>query len=273
MPIDVVVYFGQFLLDCRLIGEVQAICEQHAPAWSSKLRVWPSSTKSEHIDLSDPSSLYNSLKADLSTPGEFYRQLETAFGSSRGERICGTSELRGADNSLTLVFSVDERTFCKISDIWIWGNGISVQLRRKRIEGINASSFAVGLLKDICNRLEPWYAHAECTAEFDAKNVSHEGGGTAAIGVDISKSLPGLYWLNYFGGPSVESIGTKRLEECPALKKEKIRSGYFIALSDDPHEWASEEYRLVERKVLKSLGERWFFHRNCPELSTKSPFF
>lgn len=272
MDVDVVACFGKCLLDRQLINKLQAICERHAPSWSSKLRLWPPASGVKHSH--GASAIYDFLEADVTTPSPFYGELVATFGSSASvPKICSTSELRGADNSITIVVNIDERIFCKIANSWTWGNRISFQLRRKRIEGASASSFAKRLLKDVCGTLDPWYAHAESIAEFDAKNISHEGGGVKAVGVDISKSLPGLYWLNYFGGPSVDAIGRERFEACAAFEKERLPSGFLVALSDDPCKWAGDEYALVERKVLDSLGEHWFFHRENAGLPTKSPFF
>jgi hypothetical protein len=52
-----------------------------------------------------------------------------------------------------------------------------------------------------CANFDPFFGFACDTEEYHAKNMSTEGGGVRAIGIDIGKYLPGLYWLNFFGLP------------------------------------------------------------------------
>jgi hypothetical protein len=49
---------------------------------------------------------------------------------------------------------------------------------------------------------------------FRARNLD-ETSGARALGRDMSKALPGLYWLNLFGAPYVDLIGVERLRTAP----------------------------------------------------------
>jgi hypothetical protein len=272
MKIDVSAYIGKCLLDRALLGTIQQVCRDHAPLWSNALYLWESKEGAPSIDLADSSALYNAVEFDVTTHGPFYKELVNRFGPPSDPRVCGTLEFRGADRSLTVVMTIDEHRFCRIGDIWTWGNHITFQLRQSRVQGVGVAVFAKHLFEDICARLTPWYARAKSADEFDGKNISFEGGGVQAVGVDISKSLPGLYWQNYFGGPCVESIGAERFEACNAFEKKRINDGYLLALGKDPRNWASAEYAATEREVMKTLGEDFFFLKSDPTRPTRSPF-
>ena len=152
MNIDIDVCLGSSLLDRRLLVTVQEICQDLAPSWASSLRLWPTKKGVSPIVLTDdPTALYKAVEADIA-PGPFYDELVQRFGPPSDPRICGTSEVRGCDRSITLVITVDQRRFCQIGDIWTWGNRLSFQLRRKRVEGVDVISFAKRLFEQVCTR-------------------------------------------------------------------------------------------------------------------------
>jgi hypothetical protein len=99
-----------------------------------------------------------------------------------------------------------------------------------------------------------------------------ENGGLRAIGVDVAKYLPGLYWLNFFGFPYEELIGEQRLASAPAFQVGACGLGYIVMLSKDCHAWDAPETRLREESVRRHLGERYFFDRNQQLRETISPF-
>lgn len=261
--IDVDAYFGRFLLGDGSVDTLQQICQAHAPAWVSRLRIWPAHRSIPQISLSNPAALREAVYADSKHHGKLYDELMRRFGISEGV-VSGVSEIRGSDSSITLVLTVSER-------IHSTGNRFVFQLRRKRIEGIEAASFAARLFEDICARLDPWYARARPCSEFDAKNMIDNGRVTRAIGVNVAKALPGLYWQNYFGAPCVEAIGADRFAATPAFRKERIGDGYLIGLAKEPWEWETVEYRQLEAEVRRSLGEELFFLRENEDRQTRSP--
>ena len=109
--------------------------------------------------------------------------------------------------------------------------------------------------------------------EYDAKNISHEGGGTEAVGVDVSRYLPGLYWLNFFGKPYCELIGLERLLDTPAHEVKGVDDGVLVRLSKDSREWEREDYREAERKVLNHIGRQYCFSKEEPNQKTVAPDF
>jgi hypothetical protein len=272
MDLDVDANFGACLLDRSVLSLVQQIIRAHAPVWSRRLRLWEAKKGAPRIDLNEPSSLYDTVEFDVSTKGPFYQELVRQFGPPAHRGVSGTLEFRGADRSITVIVHVDDRKFLRVGDLWTWGNSIAFQLRASVIEGIDADVFAGRLFEELCSKLAPSYAHAESSQEFEAKNISHLGGGTEAIGVDISKSLPGLYWLNYFGEECANSMGKDAFAASGTTELTQIGAGYRLTLSRRPSDWNTTWYKENERRAMKSLGEDFFFHRERPEQQTKSPF-
>jgi hypothetical protein len=109
--------------------------------------------------------------------------------------------------------------------------------------------------------------------EFDAKNLSFEGGGTEAVDVDISKALPGLYWLNFFGAPYRDFIGRERLLSSPAHEVRELDGGVLLALHADPRAWETPHYRAAERRILEHFGPDHFFSKDNPYKRTVTPNF
>lgn len=272
MHIDVDACFGGRLFDRNLLGSLQSLIRDHAPRWSTKMRLWEPKPSAPHIDFGVASALFDAVKFDVTTISPFYKELVRQFGPPAHSGACGTLEFRGTDSSITIVMNVDDRQFLQFGDIWTWGNRIAFQLEGNQVEGINVSVFARRLLEGLCDRLKPWYARAESYDEFAAKNFSTAGGGVEAIGVDISRSLPGLYWLNYFGRECVQAMGDLAFTSSAAFETKRIGEGYLLALGQRASDWTSSSYRDTERRVMTSLGESFFFRRDLPGRPTKSPF-
>lgn len=110
------------------------------------------------------------------------------------------------------------------------------------------------------------------TKEWNAKNMELERG-ARAIGGDISRYLPGLYWLNFFGEPYRKLIGKERLLSAPAHEIVEVDAGVLVCLAERPESWDSPEYKAVENRVLDHLGREYFFDRNDTERKTVAPDF
>lgn len=78
--------------------------------------------------------------------------------------------------------------------------------------------------------------------EFSAQNSIADEWSVELVGRDMTKSLPGLYWLNFFGEPYVDFIGETRLTTAPAPIVRKVDHGVFIELAESPWSWRSSAY-------------------------------
>ncbi len=271
--LDVSVKLGTFLLDEDQLDKVQQILQEYAPKWAAGLHIWRYRQKKTPIDTSIPGSLAVAVRNRATERGPLFYELERRFGTKNLPRVFGSAELRGATDSLVLIVNLDEEVFLRIGNKWLLGNSLAFQICRTKVDGIDSVTWSSRVFEALCTALSPIHAHAEMIEEYDAKNISHEGGGTIAIGTDISKALSGLYWLNFLGKPYKDLIGHERLLTAPAFEVKEIDNGILIALSNDPKLWTSAAYRDVERRVLTHLSSAYFFDRENQDRKTVAPDF
>jgi hypothetical protein len=273
MDINICVYFGGCILNRAFFNELQNICRSAAPKWSSGLHLWPPEDQDGPVNITGNDGLYNAIVSEVSTKGPLYCKLAQELGDGGGELLSGMFEFRGASKSLILIVTVDSRRFIRIGEKWLWGNSIALQVRRAKVDGVDSISWVNAVFTELCSRLDPWYGHAHFTQEYDAKNISTERGCTRAIGVDIAKSLPGLYWLNFFGKQCVARMGIRRVKSVPAQRVLPAGNGILIGLSEDPRKWDTRKYKDMEADVLAHLGKQFFYSRTEGAQDTVSPVF
>ncbi len=261
LALDIVLCLGGFLLiDDRLDG-LQEVLLRHSSGWDGALRFWPRSPHEISLDLHVTGTLLESVKRKL------------AEDQPWSSRVCGSVELRGATSALGLVLGVDEKTFNRVGDRWLWGNRIAIEVRKKKIGDDDAVEWAEAITRDLCATLSPWYARANSTGEYRSKNIDDTTGAVRAVGVDVAGGLPGLYWINFFGAPYVDLLGRDRLLTAPGDCIQEVGGGVLLRLSPNPLSWTSDAYRAVERSVLQHLGERYFFSKSEPTRpSIATPF-
>jgi hypothetical protein len=140
------------------------------------------------------------------------------------------------------------------------------------VEGTPTAIWTRLFFEEAVSRLQVRYAYAT-TKGFEAKNIDKSGTGRRAIGVKLSKSLPGLYWLNFFGPEYVQLFGRDRVLEPASDAGQPVGSGLMIAVGHDLEDWSSEPYCRRESEILESLGREYFFSRDAPDRSTVAPAF
>lgn len=268
--LDVAIFLGSPLFEGDELRKLETLTQEILPDWSSELCIWKESKKKRREPIKD---FERDVRASALERGPLYERLAREYGLDADERRTGTVEVRGKDNSLIIVVSLDDRVFAPSSGTWLWGNSITFQLCRKRVEGKSAIEVARALAEQGCESLSPWYAHGEMLEEWNAKNMSTEDGGLMAIGVDISRYLPGLYWMNFFGEPYCSMIGTQELLSAPSYQSIEIDNGVMLYLSGDPRDWQDAEYKERETLVLEHLGTQYFFNREVRDRQTVAPDF
>jgi hypothetical protein len=178
-------------------------------------------------------------------------------------------ELRNAtSDALTVVIWSEPISVRKIGESWHWANTVTLQLRRSRAEGRPSEDLALDSLAALCTSPAVVYGFARMSDEYRASNLD-ELGGVRAIGLDISRHLPGLYWANYFGPPYVSLIGGHKLMSAPAVRVDAIGPGVLLLLAEDPRTWSQPSYMAKKRAVVESLGPEYFFDRTAPDRATR----
>lgn len=267
---DLTLCLGESLFEGDGLATIERLLRREGPGWASDLHIYREGEEKPRRDIRD---FATDVRAVALERGELYEQLIKKYGPGPSPRRTGTVELRGADDSLIVVLELDDYRFAPSAGWWLWGNAFTVQLCRRRIDGEPAVEFARRLAARACAELSPWYANGHLIEEWDRKNISREGGGMMAVGVDASRYLPGLYWMNFFGEPYCTLIGKERLLSAPAYETEELDVGVLLLLASDPEAWDTPEYKASESRVLKHLGDIYFFNAHEPQRETVAPDF
>lgn len=280
LALDVVVCPAASLMENGRLGTVQRLLMRHAPKWSERARTWRSKTDHEPANLGDPSVLEAALRRThdrvQSSPMAKALAAQRAAGKApRGPRprfVAGT-ELRSADDALTVIVRADEFVLKPSAGRWLFGNRVTLQIRRPRVEGTDAAIWSAGVFEALCAELSPLWGAAYTSDEYDMKNMSRADGGLRAVGVDASRHLPGLYWLNFFGRPYCDLIGQRHLLSAPAPEVREVDTGVLLRLAQDPRDWSTPAYKEAEARVLDHVGDRYFFSIQEPDRRTVAPPF
>ena len=271
--IDLRFFFGESLFESEHLSRLQQVLSELAPQWSRGLHIYRRGVITPIIDVLLPGSLENAVKSAAAERGLTYTALVKASGTGPFARRSGVVELRGCNRSLITIVRTDEWVFSPASGEWHFANSITLQILQERAEKQDAVLWARTAFAVLCERLSPVWAVGHCVDEYASKNMSTEGGGLKAVGVDISRYLPGLYWLNFFGASYCELIGMDRLLSCPAEETKKVDNGVLVRVSDRPTDWRSERYRQAEAEILGHVGDVYFFDRRKPNNNTIAPRF
>jgi hypothetical protein len=268
--IDLTLYLGSSLFSETTLQRFQQSLIHLAPKWTSGLHLHRFGEPRVSIDATRDGAIRDVVFRQGLERGELYQRLQQLAPSPN--RRFGSVELRGANRELTIILSFDDWIFCPLGRSWIPGNRISIQIRSVLVENCEAPTWINQSFAHWCTILDPFFGFACATEEYDAKNVSTEGGGLRAVGNDISKYLPGLYWLNFFGSAYKQLMGDERLASAPAFRTSAFGSGYVVSLSENPGDWGSREYKAREESVRRHLGEEYFFIHTNEARKTVSPF-
>ena len=270
--LDMVLEQKSFLLHSETMERFQQFLKDFLPNWSSKLHdALASRNKTPHISLDKPGSLRDALMALVNDRGELYERLSRY--SPPSNFIFGNVELLGKDDALSLILRVDQREVRRRGMTWAFGNEIAFQVCSDSIEKTPSPTWALRIFPRLMEIFNPQYGYACMQGEYESKNISREGGGMMAIGRDISKYLPGIYWLNFFGPEYSRLIGKSTLLNAPAPVCQEIADGVLLCLDHDPESWATEAYRARETAVLEHIGPQYFFLRDAPNRETQAPDF
>jgi len=207
--IDLTLYLSSSMLSETTLQRFQESLIHLAPEWTSGLHLQRFGEPRVSIDATRDGAIRDVVFRQGLERGELYQRLHQLAPSPSPNRRFGFVELRGANRELTIVLSFDDWVFCPLGQSWIPSNRIAIQIRNALVESRGAPTWINQSFAHWCGILDPFFGFACATEEYDAKNMSTEGGGLRAVGIDISQYLPGLYWLNFFRLPS-QAIDRRR---------------------------------------------------------------
>jgi hypothetical protein len=221
-------------------------------AWVEKLRV---RRTPEHawtpIDTADNDALANAFRELAFGHGDTYAALVAEHGPPPFARNMGGLELRGSGSGREVYAEADDYVLAPRWDDAYFANCVFGGA------GVADVGWLEELLQAAALELPLAWATAYADVEYQAKNMTPR----RALGRDVLKWLPGLYWLNVFGEPYTDLLGDDVLASVPAHRVERLGDCWGLWLSESPVAWRSWRYRRRARRVLAHLGPTRFFDR------------
>jgi len=265
---DVEIDFSFDLASGASLDAIQTLIRDSAPTWSSSLRIWHTRNRQTPIDIGQEGALRREVKRALSYHGPTYEAMTERLPVE--ERRAGAIELRGGSTELIIIIEVDELPFAPAGRALLFGNRISFQIRRSKVENCASYEWSEAILLQACSSLQPAWAGAWTPEEYVSK-VMAASEVSDAIGRDISRYIPGLFWLNFFGAEYCNFIGEETLLSVPCEAR-RVGSGVLIKLDARPA-WNTPSYRRAESATLRHIGREFFFDRNRSPQITKAPLW
>ena len=145
---------------------------------------------------------------------------------------------------------LDEREFPWACTIWL----------KKRAE----DALTIKLFEFIVRYFEPAFGLVTTEAHNEEKNrikckskilgcLTKE----YYIGMDITDTLPGIYWLTYFNNKIIDRIGCDKFNSLMPFKRWNYHDGIIIQAYDK----CFDVNAVAEEEIVKHLGEKMFFDK------------
>jgi uncharacterized protein YaiI (UPF0178 family) len=94
-----------------------------------------------------------------------------------------------------------------------------------------------------------------------------------ALGRDVRKSLPGVFWLNVFGPAYVDLIGAERLRNASVATNSVLVNNVLVRAYAKPEDWSTDLGVSHHSQLVDYLGQRYFYDRSHPDRLTVAPDF
>lgn len=225
------------------------------------------------VDTSVPGALLQAVVSKGSQRGDTFMQL-AANSPPNFPRRFGDALIRGRASATFLSVRFDEYTPARPSgDRWLFSNSVSATTSGARVGRLRASDWIEQLVRVLGEHPSVLWGAAFEHGEFQLRNLHTEGGGMWAVGRDVRRSLPGLYWLNVFGPAYVKLIGSNTLRSAPAYAVTSLGDAVAVQLYEQPAGWSAPAGALEHASVLEHLGTQFFYDRTAPDRATVAPDF
>jgi hypothetical protein len=225
------------------------------------------------VDLRDPMAVHAAVVQKGSARGPVFQDLTSTEGRPRHPRRFGDVMLRGRTSRTWLKVRFDEYVpAMPMGDKWLFSNSVSFSTTRSRLASTQAHEWIRALLYTLASGSDVLRGAAWDDDEFRASNLHDGEEGVWALGRDVRRSLPGLFWLNAFGPPYVDLIGRATFDTVPASVAH-VGSSVVVELYPSPGDWATASGSEARNRVLGHVGRRFFYDRKALNLETFAPDF
>jgi len=174
-------------------------------------------------------------------------------------RTHGSVFFGSADDSINLGVIFDDWATIPCGSEKRIGNMVDFQITFNELDENNTA-----WLLNFCSIFfsDSFFDYGLCCSsdEYESKNIDRSDGGMRAVGLDVSRYLPGFYWGNYFGNILCRK-NTKLERDIDGFTSLKLTRGMFVSSALPPWKWMTEEYKRLELKAVMSIGEDLFFNK------------
>lgn len=279
-PIGLGCNSAKCLLDRTSLNALQQALVKVFPEWTRELFVVEDEEEMEEgikLDLRKQNHLYSLLWQEAENCRPYRRQIYDNYvkqlQAGGSGHIPPPYDSENWSDDCTITDNVqDVMVFLNYSTrpCTLEGNSISIHGYALKSEGILTSVLMKAALLKLVDSIQLEWGFVRTDGEFDDKNRDERG---HVVGVDLSRCLPGLYWLNHFGPAYCEAIGRERLLSTPAVWIKETTNGVVVALGNSPNDWNATDYRDRCRAAEQHLGKKWFFNKDDPNRKLVTPKF
>ena len=269
-------HYGHDLVTTGVLPVLQLVLAEVAPTMAAGLEVhaYERDPERRRIGLGDPEALRAAVVAKGTERGALYQDLAASHGAPRMDRRFGHALLQGhRPRAAGFFLSVDFDTMAPArpsGNQWLWSNSIGGRISRPVVEGIARQEWLLRFTRRLAAQTDIVWGAGYHHAEFAATNLDTSQG-IRALGRDVRQFLPGIYWLNVFGRPYRDLIGTRRLLSAPAAAVDQTGSHVIVSAYPDAEDWAANQ---ASRDALRAaLGAEHFYDRDHPHSAHRAPDF
>ena len=276
MGVHFEVHFDGDLAEIDVCDLLQTWLRDHSPRFASGLRVLADERDpgAVTVDVSQDSSLRRAVLDRGLQRGATFHALSEGAGPAPYARRFGTVIIRGKAPKTFLGIHFDEyHPGMPMGDKWLWSNSLSGAIGTPAVDRIPAAEWAAAVLEALAAHPALLWAAAYDPDEWYTRNMHDEADGMWALGRDIRRSLPGLFWLNVFGKPYVELIGRVRLVDLPVGSVTSSGDALMLRLYESPESWSNPTAQADHARAAELLGAEHFFDRRFPDRPTSAPDF
>ena len=140
------------------------------------------------------------------------------------------------------------------------------------LDDIAGDTLADQFLRFLIAHFDPTFARVSTYDDDREKHfVVYQDGKAKAeefLGLDVGKTLPGIYWITYFGPWAVHKVGRALLDSLPAHNVEPIDGGYLVRAYDSASDAGSPTAQEAERQIIEHLGRHHFFDKASVDIES-----
>jgi hypothetical protein len=156
----------------------------------------------QRINITHPGWLLQCTNEDLDQGAEGVRQWAAYLSGSSSSALkhkLASLFFVSPDLAKELFIGMDERPLVKQLVETHFGNWLTLGCQQHDLTGAALRRRCLAVANKLYDNRLFDYGRCCVKEEFDNSNLDRTNGGLRAVGLDVSKRLPGFYWGNYFG--------------------------------------------------------------------------